>query len=82
MKKKIIFALAMGSITTGIISFTLVTINIGFNNSFIATWLRSWGLAYMVVIPVILFVAPRVQHLVDTFFKDNIAKNESKRANN
>lgn len=71
----------MGSITTGIISFTLISINMGFNGRFIYTWMRSWGLAYMVVIPVILFVAPRVQHLVDIFFKDNIAKNESKRAN-
>jgi Protein of unknown function (DUF2798) len=65
MKNKIAFALIMGVITTGIISFTLISVNIGFTDRFFKIWLRSWGLAYVVVIPAILVIGPLVQKFVD-----------------
>jgi hypothetical protein len=65
MKNKIAFAMIMGVITTGIISFTLIAVNIGFADTFMKIWLKSWGLAYMVVIPAILIIGPRVQKFVD-----------------
>lgn len=65
MKKKIAFALLMGVVTTGIISFTLIAVNLGFGALFIRTWLRSWGMAYLVVIPAILFIAPLIEKLVN-----------------
>lgn len=68
MKNKIAFALIMGIITTGIISFTLISINLGFTASFFKTWLKSWGMAYLVVIPAILIIAPRIQKFVDKIF--------------
>lgn len=55
----------MGGITTGIISFTLIALNIGFSERFFKIWLKSWAIAYIIVIPVILVVAPRVQKWVD-----------------
>jgi len=55
----------MGIVTTGIISFTLISVNIGFTEKFFKIWLRSWGLAYLVVIPSILIIGPRIQTLVD-----------------
>ncbi len=70
MKQKIAFALIMGFITTGIISFTLVGLNAGFTEKFLAIWFRSWMIAYMVVVPVILLVGPRVQALVAYLFKE------------
>lgn len=70
MKKRIAFALIMGIVTTGIISFTLVSINIGYVEKFLNIWLRSWLLAYVVVIPAILLIAPRIQQLVDRLFKE------------
>lgn len=70
MKQKIAFALLMGLCTTGIISLVLVSESTGFSAIFLSTWLRSWGMAYVVVVPVILIVGPRVQWLVDTFFGD------------
>lgn len=69
MKNKIAFALMMGVITTGIISFTLISINIGYTEKFLSTWLRSWGMAYLVVVPAILILGPRVQRLVDRLVK-------------
>lgn len=70
MKSKIAFALIMGIITTGIISFTLISINIGFGEAFLRMWLKSWGIAYIVVIPAILVIGPQVQRMVDGLFND------------
>lgn len=70
MKQKLAFALLMGIITTGLISFTLVSVNIGYGASFPRIWLRSWGLAYLVVIPAILVIGPFVQGIVDRLFKE------------
>jgi hypothetical protein len=70
MKNKIVFALLMGVVTTGIISFTLITINVGFTEKFFMIWLRSWGIAYLVVIPAILIIGPRIQNLVDKLLEE------------
>ncbi|MFK0088569.1 DUF2798 domain-containing protein [Pseudomonas sp. NPDC090755] len=65
LKRKIAFALSMGVVTTGIISFTLLALNLGFSKDFALVWLRSWGLAYLIVIPAILLIGPRLQAQVD-----------------
>ena len=70
MKHKIAFALIMGIITTCIISFTLVAVNVGFGLSFIKIWLRSWLIAYVIVIPSLLIIAPKIQKLVAYLFAD------------
>ena len=69
MKSKITFALIMGVITTGIISFTLISVNIGFKANFLKIWFKSWGIAYLVAIPTILIIAPCIQQLVDRLFE-------------
>lgn len=61
LKHKLAFALLMGVVTTGIISFALVALNVGFAHRFIQTWLRSWGIAYLIVIPAILLIGPRLE---------------------
>lgn len=65
MKKRLCFALIMGIITTCIISFTLVSINVGYTEKFVKIWLRSWLVAYCVVIPAIILLSPFVQKIVD-----------------
>jgi hypothetical protein len=65
MKQRLVFALLMGILTTGIISCALVGINVGFGAGFVRAWLRSWGLAYVIVIPALVFLAPIVPALVD-----------------
>jgi hypothetical protein len=69
LKRKIAFALAMGVVTTGIISFALLGINIGFSARFPAIWVRSWATGYVIVVPAILLIGPRVQALVDRVIK-------------
>ncbi|MDI7864649.1 DUF2798 domain-containing protein [Rhizobiaceae bacterium n13] len=65
LKRKIAFALLMGIVTTGIISFVLLALNIGFSETFALSWLRSWAVGYVIVIPAILLIGPRLQALVD-----------------
>lgn len=74
MKEKIAFALIMGIVTTGIISFTLITINLGWAHLHLAVWLKSWLVAYLIVIPAILIISPYVEKMV--FFL--IPKNKMK----
>jgi Protein of unknown function (DUF2798) len=66
IKRKIAFALLMGVVTTGIISFTLLLINLGYTPEFFALWLRSWAIAYVIVIPAILVIGPALQARIDS----------------
>ncbi len=65
LKRKIAFALLMGIVTTGIISFILLALNVGFSESFALLWLQSWGIAYAVVVPAILLVGPVLQAQIE-----------------
>ena len=65
LKRKIAFSLSMGIVTTGIISFVLLALNLGFSNEFALAWLRSWVIGYVIVIPAILLLGPRLQAHVD-----------------
>jgi hypothetical protein len=69
IKRKIAFAMIMGVITTGVISFTLISLNLGFNERFLRIWLRSWAVGYIVAIPAILILSPVVQRAVDSLFE-------------
>lgn len=70
MKKKIAFAMIMGVVTTGIISFSLIAFNLGFTPKFLLVWLRSWVTAYVIVIPCILMIAPKVEQAVEYMFRE------------
>lgn len=65
LKRKIAFALSMGLVTTGIISFVLIALNLGFVQGFALTWLKSWSMAYLIVIPAILLIGPRLQAQIE-----------------
>jgi Protein of unknown function (DUF2798) len=65
IKRKIAFALLMGAVTTGIISFTLLAFNLGFSTDFVGAGLRSWAIAYVIAIPAILLISPYLQAQID-----------------
>ena len=65
----------MGIVTTGAISLLLIAVNTDLSGLiFLRVWLKSWGLAYLVVIPCILFIGPPVEKLVDFLLKKNSEK--------
>ncbi len=71
MRKKVAFALLMGVVTTGIISLTLIIVNTNYTGvKFAKVWLKSWGIAYIAVIPCILIIAPLVEKIVNRLIKD------------
>lgn len=65
MKQKILFAVVMGSITTALVSFTVIAVNLGFDKAFVTLWLRSWLISYMVAVPSIILIGPRVQSFLN-----------------
>ena len=72
MKQRLAFALIMGFITTAIISFVLIVVNIGFSKNFIFFWLRSWSIAYVLAVGSMLFIAPGIQQFVVSIFSKRI----------
>lgn len=70
LKRKVAFAMSMGIVTTGIISLVLVVMNTGMSGGFVSAWLRSWMISYLIVIPAILLVGPRLQARVDRIFEN------------
>lgn len=58
----------MGLVTSMIVSFTLVSVNVGYNEKFLPVWFRSWAIAYSLVVPAILFLGPQVQKIVLKLF--------------
>ena len=64
-KRKIAFALSMGVVTTGIISFAIIALNLGFSGRFAQVWLRSWVIGYVMVVPAILLIGPWLQARID-----------------
>jgi hypothetical protein len=65
LKRKIAFALIMGMVTTGIVSFALIALNLGFSNRFALVWLRSWAVGYLIAAPAILIIGPRLQAKIE-----------------
>lgn len=80
MKKRIVFALIMGLITTSLISFIIIAVNVGFESNFLMIWFRSWCLSYVIAVLSMLFIAPRVQVFVDTILNKSQIINKSKKA--
>jgi uncharacterized protein YaaW (UPF0174 family) len=68
LPQRVAFALLMGAITTGVISFAIILGNLGFREDFAWLWVRAWGSGYLVVVPMILAMAPLIQRLVDRAF--------------
>lgn len=58
----------MAIFTTGIVTFAAISVNLGFSEKFIKVWLKSWAISYVVAIPAILIIAPKVQDFVDYLF--------------
>jgi len=69
LKRKIAFALSMGVVTTGIISFVLIALNLGFVQGFALTWIKSWSMAYLIVIPAILLIGPCLQAQIERIIR-------------
>lgn len=65
LKRKVAFALLMTIFTTGTSSFFFLALNLGFNEEFVVLWLRSWGIGFVLIAPVMLLAGPPLQEQID-----------------
>lgn len=63
IKVKLLFAALMAFVTSSMISFIIVSVNVGFVDGFFWLWGKSFAMAYFLVIFAILVVSPKVQTL-------------------
>ncbi len=63
-KEDIKFAFTMSFITTFFVSLVIVSVNLGFTERFFLVWMRSWLIAFVMVVLAILFVAPLVRQFL------------------
>jgi hypothetical protein len=69
-KKELKFAFFMSSITTFIVTVSIAILNNKFSAEllsagFLYAWLKTWGIAAVIVFLCILFVAPQIRKRID-----------------
>ena len=57
-------AMVSALIVTSYVTFTLVVFNLGFTDGFLVKWLFNWIIAYVLVVPSLLFVAPVIKRVL------------------
>ena len=57
------FKLAVVSafVVTSYVTFTLVAVNVGLKNDFLFRWFQSWLIAFILVVPSLIFVGPFIK---------------------
>jgi len=58
---KLLFAPTVGLLMSATMSFVLTWINLGFNRDFLSNWLTSFGISFLVALPISALIVPRIQ---------------------
>lgn len=62
-KFHLMFSLVMGAMMIFIMTFVITVVNVGFGAHFLQNWMKAFGIAYVVGVPVIFFLAPIARKL-------------------
>ena len=62
-KFHLVFSLVMGAMMIFLMTFVITAVNIGFTDTFVGSWAKAFGIAYIVGVPVIFFLAPVARKL-------------------
>ncbi len=62
-KFHLVFSLVMGAMMIFLMTFVITAVNIGFTDTFVGSWAKAFGIAYVVGVPVIFFLAPVARKL-------------------
>ena len=54
----LVFSLVMAALMVFLMTFVITLVNLGWVNYFLAAWMKSFVIAYVVAVPVIFFLAP------------------------
>ena len=62
-KFHLVFSLLMGAMMIFLMTFVITLVNVGWGDAFLGTWMKAFGIAYVVGVPVIFFLAPVARKL-------------------
>ena len=57
-KFHLVFSSVMGAMMVSIVTFVITTVNFGFGPNFLVSWATAFGIAYVIAVPTIFFLAP------------------------
>lgn len=58
-----IFSIVMGAMMVFLMTFVITLTNVGWIDHFLAAWMKSFVIAYVVAVPMIFFLAPIARQL-------------------
>ncbi|MDP3616974.1 MAG: DUF2798 domain-containing protein, partial [Rhodoferax sp.] len=59
----LVFSILMGAMMISIMTFVITLVNVGWSTQFFQNWMTAFGIAYIVGVPVIFFLAPVARKL-------------------
>ncbi|GAB4218597.1 MAG: hypothetical protein OHK0048_17660 [Rhodoferax sp.] len=62
-KFHLVFSFVMGAMMILLMTFVITLVNVGLVADFFARWMKAFGIAYVVGVPVIFFMAPLARKL-------------------
>lgn len=62
-----VFSFFMSALMSGLMSFFVTLLNIGFREDVFVRWIYAWGVAFCIAFPIAFFVTPIVRKLVRQF---------------
>jgi hypothetical protein len=62
-KFHLVFSLLMGAMMIFLMTFVITLVNVGWSGAFLGNWMKAFGIAYVVGVPVIFFLAPVARKL-------------------
>jgi len=54
-------------VMTLVVTFVSVAINNELHAGFIIKWMKSWGLAFVIALPVVMFIMPIIKKTISKF---------------
>ena len=64
-----VFSLIMGAMMIFVMTFVITLVNVGWAADFLTRWMKAFGVAYVVGVPVIYFLAPVARRLTGRFIE-------------
>jgi hypothetical protein len=65
-KFHMVFSVIMAAMMVFLMTFVITLVNLGWVSYFLAAWMKSFVIAYVIAVPVIFFLAPVARRLTGT----------------
>lgn len=65
-KFHLVFSLVMGAMMVFLMTFVITLVNLGWIEHFLATWMKSFMVAYVAAVPLIFFLSPVARQMTGT----------------